>query len=773
MRILDPTLAAALTSGQYTPYFNITIFDNYTLEEYANTTPVGYKLNNLSLTVKIQVASYLSIPQYKTSLVLTRGVTILGINFTLETSKFSIINSTWDGNFQTFNCHLIPQNYYTAAGDLTYQEVIEEFCTTFGKTAVFLDPTATWLDWRFLPTGKAVTFSNAHNFFTLLRQKYFIFATDNGNDEILFYAAFQHVADPQYSIQGYHYKVDYNIDRMRQYIWRDEIETLHTTNPTFDFTQQLGTEKGTSSLLDLDNGTILAGTSTKALLYKSSNYGDTWTIKSFPVADYGLIYSLVSLGNGIVLAGTNFWPDETNSQGNLYKSIDYGETWTLLRNFGTGTITTITNLGNGILLLSYTVDGPGHAFIYRSVDYGATWTQVKELTENYVWSMIYCGVGIVLAGTQPTGQIWKSEDYGSSWSLIGQLGIATAVLSLLVLENGIVLAGTKGTIDPITCKLYKSLNYGETWTLAATFSETRIYSLITIGNGIILAGTQPGGNVYISIDSGDSWSLVQQLGAETEVRSFIALKNGTTLAGTGGTGSSAKIYKSLNCGCSLALIHNLGFMPSTASEPNAYSQLAPPKFDPFPVHLKYQSSDFIQVLLQPTGTYNLTCADVVEELDLSKKELPWRITLEDTEWLSNTDGGPLPGTIMQVAAYTPLVVTNFDKNLNTSVNNLQALADKVDELTTGPAIYAATNKTTPNDNDLFGLVDSNTSTHLVRKLSWANLKAHAGGEGGGGIEEAPTDGTPYSRQDEDWVPSPTSDFDPADLLNSIQRSWLL
>lgn len=29
-----------------------------------------------------------------------------------------------------------------------------------------------------------------------------------------------------------------------------------------------------------------------------------------------------------------------------------------------------------------------------------------------------------------------------------------------------------------------------------------------------------------------------------------------------------------------------------------------------------------------------------------------------------------------------------------------------------------------------------------------------GGGSGGGITEAPSDGTPYARQDEDWVPTP-------------------
>ena len=83
-------------------------------------------------------------------------------------------------------------------------------------------PDAAWLDWQFLPTGKTLTLNNAQQFFTQLRQKYFIFACDNGDDEILFYTAFTHAASPQYTVQGYHFAVDYNVDQRRQYLWRDE-----------------------------------------------------------------------------------------------------------------------------------------------------------------------------------------------------------------------------------------------------------------------------------------------------------------------------------------------------------------------------------------------------------------------------------------------------------------------------------------------------------------------------------------------------------------------
>jgi hypothetical protein len=60
-------------------------------------------------------------------------------------------------------------------------------------------------------------------------------------------------------------------------------------------------------------------------------------------------------------------------------------------------------------------------------------------------------------------------------------------------------------------------------------------------------------------------------------------------------------------------------------------------------------------------------------------------------------------------------------------------------------LVGKTEKAAPDDADLFSLVDSLTSTHLVRKITWADIKAHTGG-----ITDAPVDGTLYGRQDGSW-----------------------
>jgi hypothetical protein len=361
-----------------------------------------------------------------------------------------------------------------------------------------------------------------------------------------------------------------------------------------------------------------------------------------------------------------------------------------------------------------------------------------------VYSIYYVGAGVCLAGTFPHGQVWRSTDYGSTWTQIQQLGTETGVFCLLGLGAGVVLAGTGPT-----GRVYKSTNGGTTWSLLYSSGEQTIYTLNTLGAGVILAGSGPNGKVYRSVDSGVTWSLVQALGAEQSVRSFLALGNGSTLAGTG---EHAYIYKSLNCAADLDIIHNLGFLPSTAVEPSAYFLLAQPKFDPFPVHLKYQSSDFIRINLAAIpstvpglpSSYDFTCAQVTEVLDLKSvktftktppgknSSFPFYMLIGQTEWLSNTATGPLPGTIERVASYTPLVTANFDDILTQYDNNLQAAMDRLDDHTHGAQLVGKTNKPVPDANDLFALVDSLTATHLTRNITFAQLAAQLGGGGGGG-----------------------------------------
>ena len=93
MRTLDATLLTAMDSGNYDPYFLATIQDNFTGLVLFAGMPTGYVLSDLELTVTVQMPAFLDVPFYRTSVVLTRGVTIAGLcttRFPLRSSSLSI-----------------------------------------------------------------------------------------------------------------------------------------------------------------------------------------------------------------------------------------------------------------------------------------------------------------------------------------------------------------------------------------------------------------------------------------------------------------------------------------------------------------------------------------------------------------------------------------------------------------------------------------------------------------------------------------------------------
>ncbi len=99
------------------------------------------------------------------------------------------------------------------------------------------------------------------------------------------------------------------------------------------------------------------------------------------------------------------------------------------------------------------------------------------------------------------------------------------------------------------------------------------------------------------------------------------------------------------------------------------------------IHLKYKSGDVIRLTIKEgqSATYH---AKVTEILDPAA-EIGWRCEIELIERFNNTNAGALPSTIERIAAYTPLVTTNFNGMLDATVNNLQAFADRVDDVGAG------------------------------------------------------------------------------------------
>ena len=255
--------------------------------------------------------------------------------------------------------------------------------------------------------------------------------------------------------------------------------------------------------------TVFAATMYSGTFY-SNDYGNTWTPTAYGVNVAMGVSSFAVDGNIIYGCGSNM----------LFKSSDYGQSWdTIPIPSASGGVITISagsmyigggsNLGifscalgdtNWVLSglqgqnINFLATGPGGAWattdqgVYRLE--GGTWTCLLAKGAHCMafWgTFIYAGSG---------NGVWVSETNGASWVLI-QSGEAVDPSSLLVAGNTIYAACWNG--------IYSSpLGGNINWTkIVNGLDFWRVHSLAYAGNQIF-AGVC--GGVYVSGNGGASWS---------------------------------------------------------------------------------------------------------------------------------------------------------------------------------------------------------------------------------------------------------------------------
>ena len=229
-RTLPPILSAAMDSGQFNSYFLLTVKEVgfgilFTVE------PTAFKLSGIELTVTYPTQTKdafdgFSFPQ-DVSFTLTRGITSNGVNYTIDSSEYFGVSAKWDGITETIHASMLPHSVnYAAPGDLSYKVVLEDLCAAFGKTAVFKNPSALWLDYQFFPAGKNLSLNKSSAIINLLKQKYIIYACDNGNNEILFCAVGTDTTPTDYTLSIERFNASMSLANYRRFVSRDENSSI-------------------------------------------------------------------------------------------------------------------------------------------------------------------------------------------------------------------------------------------------------------------------------------------------------------------------------------------------------------------------------------------------------------------------------------------------------------------------------------------------------------------------------------------------------------------
>lgn len=256
--------------------------------------------------------------------------------------------------------------------------------------------------------------------------------------------------------------------------------------------------------------------------------GSYWN--NIGIAAGGVIRGITYLGNGIAVFGVD--------NGHIWRTVDYGSTWTDLGNLNSGSIIfTFSYVGNGIVICS---GDNGH--VLRSTDFGVNWVDLGALIGTSVFCSAFAGnipgfgSGVVLIG-DTNGHVWQSTNNGLTYADTG-LWSAGFIDSITYLDSRIVIFTDNAG------HIFRSTNSGTTWTDLGDFSTSSAFGSVYLGNGVALVSTGIG-HILRSTDFGLTWTdLGVMSNAGSAVQTLAYLGNGAVLFGD----FNGHLFKSLDYG---------------------------------------------------------------------------------------------------------------------------------------------------------------------------------------------------------------------------------
>lgn len=229
-----------------------------------------------------------------------------------------------------------------------------------------------------------------------------------------------------------------------------------------------------------NNGSaIIAILSTKTAdnILRSTDNGNTWVQCGI---DKLFVNSIVTL-DSVFLA--------TSSTG-IFRSADYGKSWTFPAKNTMGTVQSLVASGS-----SFTAFGSFSTFF--SADTGKSWTPTLGLSNVIPSASAVIGSHVYVSSTSfDNSALYRSSDRGKSWSA---LNVSSTVFALTSVGTTLFAASSENLGRD--CSVHRSSDEGNTW-IPTGLIRTTIYTLNAHGS-TLFAGTNKG--VLRSTDNGDTW----------------------------------------------------------------------------------------------------------------------------------------------------------------------------------------------------------------------------------------------------------------------------
>jgi len=310
----------------------------------------------------------------------------------------------------------------------------------------------------------------------------------------------------------------------------------------------LGPFGGSAAAVQTDphaSRTVIAGTS-NALLFRSTDNGESWTPLRFPLEMRAILYALAIDPKvpGIYMAGI---AAESADRSGMLRSLDSGATWQDVPGLRGERVRAIAIFrGNSQVIAAGTEHG-----VFLSRDGTATWKRITPADDRELQPVVSVAFDssdskTIYAGTPHLP--WKTANEGAAWSSIHSGMIDDSdVFSVLVDRN------RRQRIYASACSgIYRSLNAGESWTklTQAKGASFRTYTIVQDPQyeNVLFAGTTSG--MIRSRDGGTTWEKLAPY--ETRAIAFDMRRLGRIFIATGSgilrSEDSGNTWRQLNRG---------------------------------------------------------------------------------------------------------------------------------------------------------------------------------------------------------------------------------
>lgn len=275
-----------------------------------------------------------------------------------------------------------------------------------------------------------------------------------------------------------------------------------------DFWQQLGYQGYVNTGVVVDAYGRIFSASTDNGVQMSDDAGLTWQKKSNGIPYEKHVNAIAINKEGIIFCNHNL---------GTYRSIDKGESWQKVYDMLVPNENDVIKCGYDSVILS---GAQGGLALLRSFDNGNTWQTVLDLqAADYVEGImdiffadngnIYSCSSIFYPQINVAAKVYKSTNYGRTWTQYWDPGIPSSFRSIAIDKKGRLLVGASGG-------LYRQDTLSGQWEHIALY--TIVDDILVVSDSLIyLACNDSGGGwggIVASIDGGDTYTEVHNDGLQ-------------------------------------------------------------------------------------------------------------------------------------------------------------------------------------------------------------------------------------------------------------------